>query len=139
MKKLLLYIILTIIFIAGVGFYTKNSNLNLKITQEETKVINEVNSSIDFGDGETVTYSEKDFQDKSAYDLLKKTVEINEIELTVKQYDFGVMIEEIDERKNTTDKAWIYFINGSSATSAADKYMVQQGDLIEWKYIKPAF
>lgn len=139
MKKILLYIALTIIFIAGVGLYTKNSNLNLKVTNEKTNVEKEVKTTIDFGDGETITYSEKDFQDKSAYDLLKKTVEVNKIELTVKQYDFGVMIEEIDERKNTTDKAWIYFINGSSATNAADKYIVQQGDLIEWKYIKPAF
>lgn len=139
MKKILLYIALTIIFITGVGLYFKNSNLNLKVTNEKTKVINEVKTSIDFGDGKTVTYSEKDFQNKNAYDLLKKTVEVNKIEMSVKQYDFGVMIEEIDGRKNTNDKAWIYFINGSSASNAADKYTVQPGDLVEWKYMKPAF
>jgi len=50
-----------------------------------------------------------------------------------------VFIEEIDRRKNTNEKAWIYFLNGVSATSAADKYIVKEGDLIEWKYIEPEF
>jgi hypothetical protein len=139
MKKILLYIALTIIFITGIGLYFKNSNLNLKVTQEKTKVEKEVKTSIDFGDGTVVTYSEKDFQDKNAYDLLKKTVEVNKIKMAVKQYDFGVMIEEIDGRKNTNEKAWIYFIDALSASNAADKYIVQEGDLIEWKFIKPEF
>jgi len=140
MKKILLYIILTIAFIAGVGFYFKNSNTSFKLDQTQIEEeINSVTTTIDFGDENKITYQEKNFNEKTAYDLLKKTAEVNNFEIKVKQYDFGVFVEEIDERKNTNEKAWIYFLNSVSATTAADTYIVQSGDLIEWKYIEPEF
>jgi len=140
MKKILLYLILTIAFIAGVGFYFKNSNTSFKLDQikveEETKGVTTI---VDFGDENKVTYLEKNSTNLTAYDLLKKTAEVNNFEIKVKQYDFGVFVEEIDGRKNTNEKAWIYFLNSVSATAAADTYIVQHGDLIEWKYIEPQF
>ncbi|MFH1971530.1 MAG: DUF4430 domain-containing protein [Patescibacteria group bacterium] len=140
MKKILLYLILTIAFIAGIGFYFKDSNTSFKLdqTQIEEK-INSVTTTIDFGDENKITYLEKDFTNLTAYDLLKKTAEVNNFEIKVKQYDFGVFIEEIDGRKNTNEKAWIYFLNAESASTGADKYTVQPDDLIEWKYIEPIF
>ena len=140
MKKILLYLILTIAFIAGVGFYFKNSNTSFKLDQikveEETKGVTTI---VDFGDENKVTYLEKNSTNLTAYDLLKKTAEVNNFEIKVKQYDFGVFVEEIDGRKNTNEKAWIYFLNTVSATTAADKYIVESDDLIEWKYIEPQF
>ena len=140
MKKILLYIILTIAFITGVGFYFKGSDTDFGLDEKQTvEKTNEVTTIIDFGNDNKITYQEKDFNEKTAYDLLKKTAEVNSFEIKVKQYDFGVFIEEIDERKNTNEKAWIYFLNSVSATTAADIYLVEPGDLIEWKYIEPQF
>lgn len=140
MKKIFLYLILTIAFIAGVGFYFNNSNTSFELDQTKVEEkVNSVTTVVDFGDENKITYSEKDFTNKTAYDLLKKTAEKNNFEIKVKQYDFGVFVEEIDGRKNTNEKAWIYFLNSVSATTAADTYIVKPGDLIEWKYIKPQF
>lgn len=139
MKKLFLYLALTIAFIAAVGIYTKNSNVNFKVTEtnNERVVEDEVKTTIDFSDEEIISYSEKEYKGKSAYDLLVKTALENKFEVKVKQYDFGVLVEEIDGRKNSNEKAWIFFINGASAQTASDKYLVNPKDLIEWKYIKP--
>ncbi|MBU0998539.1 DUF4430 domain-containing protein [Patescibacteria group bacterium] len=140
MKKILLYLILTIAFIAGIGFYFNNSNTSFKLDQKQVvEKTNNVTTIIDFGDENKITFQEKDFNEKTAYDLLKKTSEVNNFEIKVKQYDFGVFVEEIDGRKNTNEKAWIYFLNSVSATTAADTYLVSPGDLIEWKYIEPEF
>jgi len=140
MKKTLLCIILTIAFITGVGFYLRGSDTNFGLDQKQiVEETNNVTTIIDFGNDNKITHQEKDFNEKTAYDLLKKIAEVNSFEIKVKQYDFGVFIEEIDGRKNTNEKAWIYFLNGVSATSAADKYIVKEGDLIEWKYIEPEF
>jgi len=140
MKKILLYIILTIAFIAGVGFYFKDSNNSFKLDQIKIeKKTNSVTTIVDFGDGNIITSPENNFTNLTAYELLQKTAEKNNFEIGVKQYDFGVFVEEIDGRKNTNEKAWIYFLNSESATTAADTYIVKPGDLIEWKYIKPQF
>jgi len=140
MKKILLYLILTIAFVAGIGFYLNKSKISLQLDQKQTvEQKKDVKTVIDFGNGNKITYQEKDFNNLTAYDLLKKTAEVNNFEIKVKQYDFGVFVEEIDGRKNTNEKAWIYFLNTVSATTAADKYIVESDDLIEWKYIKPEF
>ena len=141
MKKILLYITLTILFIAGVGFYTKKTDINLHVDKKQNleQVEQTVKTIIDFGEEEKISYTEENFKDLSAYDLLIKAAEKNNLEIKIKQYDFGVYIEEIDGRENTNEKAWIYFVNESSATTASDQYKVQEGDLIEWKYIKPEF
>lgn len=141
MKKTLLYITLTILFIAGVGFYTKKTNIDLNIDKKQNveQVEKSVKTIIDFGEEEKISHTEENFKDLSAYDLLVKTAEKNSLEIKIKQYDFGVFIEEIDGRENTNEKAWIYFVNESSATTASDQYKVKEGDLIEWKYTEPEF
>jgi len=138
MKKLLPYLIFTILFISGVGYYFNKVNPNTNNLKVQSSITS-VKTTIDFGNENKISYSEENYKDLTAYDLLKKIAEKNNIEIKVKQYDFGVFIEEIDGKKNTAEKSWIFFINGKSATEASDKYKVQPGDLVEWKYIKPEF
>ncbi|MCL4382460.1 MAG: DUF4430 domain-containing protein [Patescibacteria group bacterium] len=76
---------------------------------------------------------------KTALEALQNLAKQENLDLKTKQYDFGVFVEGIGGVENTKEKAWIYFINGKSAEVAADKYELKNGDIIEWKYIKPNF
>lgn len=76
---------------------------------------------------------------QNALEALKLVGVENNLEVRVKEYDFGVLVESIGGRENSVDKAWIYYVNGESATEGADQYELKTGDLITWKYIKPVF
>ena len=78
-------------------------------------------------------------QGTSAFGLLQKVTQANNISLTFKTYDFGTLVESINNKPNTSDLSWIYYINNNSASVGADKYILQPQDVIEWKYIKPTF
>ena len=49
------------------------------------------------------------------------------------------MVETIGDKTNSTDSAWIFYVNGKSADKGADQFEVFDGDIIEWKYIKPSY
>lgn len=61
------------------------------------------------------------------------------ISIQTKQYDFGVFVEQIGDKPNTNERAWIYSVNGTSGTVASDKYDLHSGDTILWQYVKPIF
>ena len=75
----------------------------------------------------------------SALSLLTDAASRHGLILITKKYSFGTLVESIGGQKNTAAKAWIYFINGKSASVGADQYLIQPGDIIEWKYVKPQF
>jgi hypothetical protein len=81
------------------------------------------------------TYTTDFIASQSALALLQSV----NIPVTVKKYSFGTLVESINNLQNTKDKAWIYFINGNSASVGADSYILKPGDKIEWKYLKPQF
>lgn len=67
--------------------------------------------------------------------LLKKAKEIN-YEVTTKTYDFGLMVESINGIKNGAENFWSYSINGKMGSIAADKFILKDGDKVEWKFTK---
>jgi hypothetical protein len=84
----------------------------------------------------TATYSA---QAKTAYDALVSVTTQEKIPLVSKKYDFGVFVSSIGGKASGTDLAWIYYVNGKSATVGADVYELKSGDRVEWKYTKPLF
>lgn len=76
---------------------------------------------------------------QTAYDALLKAGEDNGWEIETKQYDFGVFIESINGKKNTEDRAWIYYVNGTAGSVASDKQELSDGDIVEWSFIKPIY
>ncbi|MFA4873601.1 MAG: DUF4430 domain-containing protein [Patescibacteria group bacterium] len=56
------------------------------------------------------------------------------VPVEMKTYDFGSFVESISGVKGEQGRWWIYYLNGTTGTIAADKYMVKPGDVIEWKY-----
>ena len=76
---------------------------------------------------------------RTALGLLQKGAEAQELELKIKEYDFGSLVESVGDKVNSKEKAWIYYVNGESGTEGADMYQLKMGDLVEWKYVPPIF
>lgn len=103
---------------------------------EPNQLLEEVEVRVDFGDEEEAVEL---VEAKTAYEALQAAAENRGWLIQVKNYDFGSLVESINDQKNTSDKAWIYFINGQAATQAADKQELKAGDVVEWKYEKPIY
>ncbi len=97
----------------------------------------QIRVSIDFGDGRTFSQNYEISDSQNPYSSLVKLAAEKNLEMGIKEYDFGVFVESIDGVKGSSEKAWIYFVNGKSGTIAADQYQLSAGDLVEWKYITP--
>ncbi len=55
-------------------------------------------------------------------------------------YDFGVFIESIKGIKNGDEgKYWQYYVNGTLGDVAADKKILKNGDIVEWRFEKVPF
>ncbi|MFA6486186.1 MAG: DUF4430 domain-containing protein [Candidatus Magasanikbacteria bacterium] len=53
----------------------------------------------------------------------------------------GYFVDEINGIKNNpnTNQYWILFINGRSSAVGASAYFINEGDVINWKYVTPEF
>lgn len=85
------------------------------------------------------TYSAKLNEEATVLSLLKQVSQENEIELKLKEYDFGTMVESIGGKENSKERAWIYFLNGQTGDVGAGDKKLAAGDLVEWKYIEPIY
>ncbi len=126
MKKVIRILILTIIIgVLGFGLWYVRPTSPTKTTSTATGVVN------------SITY--QNIQASTPYEVLVLIARKNNIELQTKQYDFGIFVEGIGEQKMTKDKVWIYYVNGKSGEVASDKYILKQGDIVEWKYTTPIY
>lgn len=90
--------------------------------------------------GETIaTYSGQVNEQTTVLGMLTMAVEEDQLAMEIKEYDFGTMVEAIDGKKNTKDRAWIYYVNGKAGEVGAQDKRVMAGDLVEWKYVPPIY
>ena len=93
----------------------------------------EIEVTIDFNNGNTM--SDKVVA-KTVYEALQTTAENKKLELEVKKEKYGVMITKIGQSPNTSQYAWLYLVNGKPGQIGADRFLVNPGDKVEWKYTK---
>ena len=93
----------------------------------------EIEVTIDFNNGNTV--SDKVVA-KNVYEALQTTAGNKKLELEVKKEKYGVMITKIGQNSNTSQYAWFYSVNGKPGKIAADRFLINPGDKVEWKYTK---
>ena len=141
MKKLkfLIPILLLTIFLVGCIPPKKVKETKKVIPTGGVRKTEGVTLVLDFGEGKVSTYPGVKVSEKTVFSALKKVAGNKNLELKIKDYSFGKLIEQIGDKKNTKEKAWIYFVNGKSGEVAVDKMKVKDGDVVEWKYIKPEF
>jgi len=66
----------------------------------------------------------------SVLDLTKANYEVE-----YKESSAGAFIESIDGVRNRNNTYWIFYVNDTAGTVAADRYILKQGDHAEWLYI----
>lgn len=139
MKKIILIIIISLAILGGIFLYnTKLNSLQQTIspTPQEQPLIVQV--KIVFPDN-TISEELEASENETAYSVLKKSAENNQLEMHIKEYDFGVFVESVGDYQSGADMSWIYFVDGQSGDKAADQYQVKPDQVVEWKYIKPSF
>lgn len=128
----------TLLAIAGLLVWSSSrhaltaSNSSPAVTIVPTSAaIPNVAVSIDFGRGEVKVAS---VSAANAFSALIAVTDREKLAVKTKQYDFGVFVQSIRGLASGTKKAWIYFVNGKSGQVAADKYVLKDGDKVEWKF-----
>jgi hypothetical protein len=94
---------------------------------------------IDYGEGEITNYPDISLQsDRNLFTLMRKTILEENTPFEYEEYqDLGVLITRIGDSENGTDnKYWQYWVNNHFAQVAASSYVVEEGDIIEWKFVK---
>ncbi len=94
---------------------------------------------LDFGDGRVRTFHDVPVAaGETMFDFLKRFTVEQKIEFTYKEYSgLGSLVTQIgDQVGGTGEKYWQYWVNNRSPEIGASQYLVQAGDVIEWKFIK---
>ena len=100
-------------------------------TNNQEKRLEENTVIIDFGNGQKI---ERTVKAKTPYQTLEMVAGNEGYQITTKQYKYGLMVEEINRLKNTPEKYWLFSVNGKPGKIAADRFQLNSGDLVEWKY-----
>ena len=93
---------------------------------------------IDYGNGTLKTFERSLSPNETMLQLLTDAAKESGIGLETKNYgSLGVLVVQIGQMKNGDgEKYWQYWVNNIAPPLGADKYIVQPGDVIEWKFIK---
>jgi len=138
-KKFIYGLIAGILFFLG-WWLVKQPQPTTVVPQPTVNNINEstrtnlVKAVIDFGESQAVR---TEVEATTAFNALEAAARTNNLEIQTKVYDFGTLVEKVGEYENSSDKAWIYYVNGESGQIAADQMQLKSGDVVEWKYVKP--
>ena len=92
---------------------------------------------VDYGNGKTTSYEGIIIDTKSTVlSILKKKLEQTGSTVTTKSYNLGAMVESINGITNNSEYFWAFSVNGQPGSISADKYILKNGDVVEWKYTK---
>jgi len=120
------------IFKSGVNPESQNTS---SLTTPEKEL--QANLTLNFGNGRVVSYPQiKIKAGETAYSILLNKMGEVDSQVKTKKYDFGMMVESIDNISANESYFWSYLVNGQSGSIASDKYVLKDGDTVEWKYIK---
>jgi len=128
----LLVTVIALFILLGTVVYIRQTKLRLYTTPENiqkegtikvspTDLLNKTNNLI------TIIFP---------YEALQNIAKENNLQLKTKQYDFGIMVTGIGQYENGKLMYWIYEVNGKTPPLSADKYVINSGDIINWKYSK---
>jgi len=107
---------------------------------------NEIEASlmIDFFDGKILTCNNQKLTEKrTVFDLLEtcSAKKDNSFEFKYELYpEMGTLISKIGEKKNGEEgKYWQFWVNNQYSQVGVSGYQLQNGDIVEWKFMKSQF
>lgn len=115
-------------------------NVNGQNDQTISQMI-KVKLMIDFGDGQVNTFNDVEVnKNASVFELLSRVAEKNSLKFEYKDYGgpMGIFIDSINGVGSDLggNKYWQFWVNNIFSEVGASSYRLQNGDLVEWKYIK---
>ena len=82
-----------------------------------------------------VKYQNKIIENESVYNFMSELQKERKINFKDENYTgMGKLIEEINGVKNSGEKNWIYYVNGTLAQVGVSNYKIKSGDIVSWKY-----
>jgi len=141
MKKIkYIPLVLGILVFGGVVYRMGMWKQPIEVEVEEKVVENKIEIlEIEYSEENQVVVERENAEGESALEFLENVTKDEKIDLETTEYDFGVLVDAIGGIGNTKEKSWIYFVNEKSAEVGAGEYVLEDGDLVEWKYIEPSF
>jgi hypothetical protein len=124
-------------FLLGQSFQlSPQIQTQLSVGRSETEP--RVSVMFDSGDGRVVSYSAVPLSNPpTVSQTLVWLRDNNKIKLEVQDYpDVGLFVKKINDKQNGQDnKYWQYWVNNTFAQIASDKFLLSNGDVVEWKFI----
>ena len=76
-------------------------------------------------------------EEKTAFDLMKELQSNGSIEFVYEESNVGVFVNSVNNiENNVSDNIfWMFYVNDKMAGVGIGAYDLQNGDVIEWKYI----
>lgn len=131
-------LLLAFVFVVGFGLGAAvnlpgldTSKLNAPVKESTVSIM------IDYGDGEVVTYNSVPVGvGENVFQATETLAKNNNLAFESKNYEgLGALIEKINTKKNGADnRYWQYFVNNQKPDVGAGLYVLQPGDLVEWKF-----
>ena len=143
MKKIILFSLILIATLAISGCSILSSpkqDADLIDSSQSAEIAQTVQFIISTAEGELVN-QESNFQpDLSVYELLKNITQQANLDLQIKEYDFGILVEAINHKTNgDQDKYWLFYINDEMPMVSVDNYQLKAGDKVEFKFEESTF
>lgn len=130
-------IIIGVMLVAIFGSQLSKSENTVQPTQEPTTTqmedaVMEQESGMkqDSMEVEAVTY-QATAEGENAFELLKENADVE-----FEQYDFGVFVSSINGVSGNNEYFWSLYVNGEQSMTGADQTILNEGDLVEWRYEK---
>ncbi len=108
------------------SFFVFTSSLEIGEVNEPLRTVQEITLIIDYGNGTIRTWEDFELNDynTTAFDALKEWCEV----VYTDYGDMGILVESIDHVKGN----WRFSINDEFPGVSANKYNLQNGDLVKW-------
>ncbi len=136
--KALILIVTSFILIAACTGCVGNKDTSPEATVTATVVI-------DFGNGTILRFENLTMENATVYDFTLEAANQGGFSVNATHHEMGVFVDSIAGIEHGTyigigdeeSRWWQYYVNGELGPVAADKLMVNNSDVIEWRFEIP--
>jgi len=142
--KQIKFLVLGVLFLVAGFLLGYGLNTGSEVVAQAQSVRTESTASImvDTGDALLGFPERAIYQGDTIWSLLERAAEENQaLSVFAQDYgDLGVLIQSINGYENGAEKKyWQFWVNNEYAQVAADKYFVNDGDAVMWKFTSGRF
>lgn len=127
LKKFNKYILIAVLAIASfTSFFVFTSSIEVGEVNEPLREVTDITLIVDYGNGTVIIWEPFDLTDynTTAFDALSKWCEVE-----ITDYgERGIIVESV----NGLEKGWLYSVNDISPGVSANKYNLEDGDIVKW-------